>query len=103
MREVDETGAIAVDAIDAECGRQICVEKTKGKDAKFPSYSVKVGRQPAPLMEFLNKMEPDERAALVPLDQVVRKLDVEEQWECLTKLIAQEHVDKMRANLKGPA
>jgi len=99
VREIDETGARVSDPINAENGLMICIEKTKGKDSKYPSYAVRVGRQPAPLQPILDQMEPEERAVLTPIENVIRQLSPDEQWACLAKVIAQEHVDNIRASI----
>jgi len=98
-RDVDETGTIATNAIDSNAGVLVMVEKKMGKGAKFPSYSVRLGRQPAPIAPMLEKMDPKEREVLTPIENVVHVPSADEEWEFLAKVMAQEHVDKIRASV----
>lgn len=94
----DETGA-RTDVTSAEGGVLVCVEKNQPKGAKYPSYHLTLGRNPKPMADLLSKMEPEERAALCPLENVVRELTDEEQWQCLGKLIAPDTVRQIRESL----
>ena len=49
------------------------------------------------------KMEADEIAALCPIENVVRELTGEEEWQCLAKVIAPETVALIRASLENAA
>ena len=98
-QELDETGAPVADVIGINAGRLVCVEKTQAKSAKFATYSVRVGRQPAPLAPLMGKMDPEEREVLTPIENVVHVPSADEEWEFLAKVMAQEHVDTIRASL----
>jgi len=98
-RDRDENGDLVADAVHPEKGVLVSVEKTQAKGAKYPSYGLRLGRQPAPVNSQLAKMEPEEVAALCPLENVVRELSVEEEWQCLEKVIAPDIVAKMRSDI----
>ncbi len=98
-QERDEENNLLADVIDPAEGRLISIEKTQPKGSKYPSYTLRRGRQPAPVKELLAKMDPEEVDALCPLENVVRELSEEEQWQCLGKVIAPENVALIRAAL----
>lgn len=99
-REVDETGALVCDPINHAAGVQIMIEKTQPKGAKYPSYSLRRGRQPAPIADFIAKMDNTEIKALCPLEEVIRELDEEHEWKCLEKVMDPSWVKKIRESLK---
>lgn len=98
-RDCDETGAQVADAISPTAGVFVTVEKRLGKGAKFPAYSVRIGRQPAPIAPLLERMSAEERSVLTPLENVVQQLTEEEEWQCLAKVMAPEHVEHIRASI----
>jgi len=99
-RELDETGALVCDPVNHAAGVQIIIEKTQPKGAKYPSYSLRRGRRPAPIADFMAKMDDTEIRALCPLEDVIRELDDEHQWKCLEKVIAPQTVAIIRESLK---
>lgn len=99
-KELDENGKFVADVIDPKVGRMICVEKTQPPGAKFPSYSLRRGGQPKPMEALFAEMNPEEVAALCPLDHVARELSEEEEWQCLGKVIAPETVAMIRSDIK---
>ncbi len=96
--EKDETGKVVSNAIDPDAGYQLCVEKTQSPGARFPSYRLRTGRVQAPVNPLIGGMAPEEIAALCPLENVIRELTEEEQWECLSKTLPPELVAEIRAN-----
>jgi hypothetical protein len=68
--------------------------------AKFPIFHVSIGKQPAPIAELMSSMDIEEIAALCPLEDVIRELSEEEEWQCLEKVIAPKTVAMIRASLK---
>ncbi|MEI6494184.1 MAG: hypothetical protein WCO94_16690 [Verrucomicrobiota bacterium] len=99
-REHDENGNLVTDAVHPKNGVLVCVEKTKSQSAKYPNYKLRLGRQTTPVDSLLEKMDPEEVAALCPLENVVRELSSEEEWGCLAKVMAPETVALIRASLK---
>ena len=98
-REIDESGNVASDAVDPEKGLLVCIEKTQAAGAKYPSYNLRLGRQPTPIDALLAQAPPDEAAVLCPLENTIRELTDEEQWSCLGKVMAPENVALVRKSL----
>lgn len=95
-QEKDETGQAVANPVDFEQGVMIAVEKKQSPGAKYPSYNLRLGRQPAPMTEIIAKMQPEELAAICPLEHTIRLLTIEEQWECLAKVMSPDHVAAVR-------
>ena len=102
-KEVDEHGKVVANAIDPNGGLKICVEKTQTPGAKYPSYSLRVGRVAAPIGPIIESMSAEERDVLCPLENVVQQLTEEEQWKCLDAYMAKETVDEIRNATKANA
>ncbi|PTX94081.1 hypothetical protein DB345_21210 [Spartobacteria bacterium LR76] len=98
-RERDETGKLIADVTGEEAGVLICVEKNQPKGAQYPSYTLRLGRQPRPMADLLAQMDAEEIASLRPLEEVARELTEEEQWACLARTMAPETVKLIRASL----
>jgi hypothetical protein len=75
------------------------VEKVQAKGAQYPSYQWGLGREPVPADEAIAKMDATELSALVPLEDTIRVLSPEEEWERLTKVIDPSTVEQIRAGL----
>jgi hypothetical protein len=80
-------------------GVLIGVEKTQPKGAQYPTYRLLLGRQPAPADEAIAKMDEEEVSAPVPLEDTIRVLKPEEEWQCLSKVMAPATVEEIRATL----
>lgn len=87
------------DAVHPDTGVRICINKAKVKGNPRPIYTVGVGRQPSPILPLLNAMSPEERALLTPLENVVRILTDEQEWECLAKVMAPDTVNQIKAEI----
>lgn len=96
--ETDEQGNVVTDAIDPNAGLRLCVEKKRATGAKYPSYTVRVGRMAMPINALIEAMAPEDRQALTPLENVIERIDEEEQWQFLAKLIAPSTVAEIRAS-----
>lgn len=99
-KERDEAGNLTSDPVDPQGGLLVCVEKTQPKGAKYPSYGLRLGRQPSPVDSFLAKMAPEEVGALCPLENVIRELTEDEQWICLAKVMSQDIVAQIRSEIQ---
>lgn len=81
LSETDETGKL-LDPLNPEAGRLICVTKTtpQVKDA-YPSYSVKMGNNPAPLGPYIKNLSDEEFNILssTPVLETIQVLSEEEQ------------------------
>jgi hypothetical protein len=95
-QEKDEDGNLLINPADPKSGAQICIEKRQVQGSRFANYSVKRGRVPAPVNEMIAEMDPEEVAALVPLEQVVHLPTNEEEWCLLTKVIDADTVGRIR-------
>lgn len=91
----DESGNLAHD-ITSPGGVQICIEKIVSKESKYPRYILRAGRQPAPIEELIASLPVSEAAVLRPLENVVRRMTEEEQWERLLRLMPATEVDSLR-------
>ncbi len=97
--EHDTSKSPVPDAIHPDTGLRILVNKQTIKGNPRPVYTVRVGRQPSPILPILNEMESTEISALVPLENVVRTLTVDEEWECLGKVMAPRTAERIRAEV----
>lgn len=95
-RELDEDGNPLGNPADPKTGAQICVEKRQNPGARYPSYTLRMGRVPAPIDDMIAKMEPQEVAALTPLEQVVHLPGEEEEWKLLEQVIDAKTVEMIR-------
>jgi hypothetical protein len=97
-RDRDEDGNLAADFVHPENGTLICIERAKSKDAKYPRYTLRPGRQPAPVDALIATLDSEELRALCPLEQAVRELTVDEEWTCLERVIDSDTVALIRAD-----
>jgi len=95
-KEVDEHGKVVGNAIDPNGGLKVGIEKKQTPGAKYPSYSLRVGRVPAPIAPILDGMDAEEREVLCPLENVVQQLTEDEQWKCLEAYMAKDTVAEIR-------
>jgi hypothetical protein len=99
-QEVDEGGSLTAEPVHPDRGVLVCVEKTQPKGSKYPSYNLRVGRQPAPMIEVIQKVESEDLVNLCPLEQVIRPVSDEEEWAFLSRIMAAEHITALRTSLK---
>ena len=95
-QELDEDGRLVAKPAHPSEGVQLCVEKSQPPGSKYPSYSLRVGRTPAPVDQFIARMDPEECTALTPLENVVHLLTADEEWSILEKVIGPETVAEIR-------
>jgi hypothetical protein len=96
---LDDEVDTASDPLDPETGVQFAVEKLKAAGAQYPSYRLSVGRQPAPINQYLERLSEEELAAIRPLEEVIRVMDESEEWELLAKVIGPDYRDEIRATI----
>lgn len=94
--DLDENGDIAHNIVGAEDGVQVCVEKIVSKESKFPRYVLKAGRKTSPISDVLAQLPESEAAILQPLENVVRRMTEEEEWERLARLMPAHEVAALR-------
>lgn len=95
----DEDGNLIANLAHPEEGVQLGIDKIQPKGSRYPSYQIRVGRMPAPIKNYLDKMTPMEVAALRPLEEVIQLPDQDAEWAILAKIISQETVDEIRNTL----
>ena len=93
----DEDGNLVADLTHPANGVLVGVEKTKAAGAKYPSYRLTLGRQPTPVDVIIDKMDAEESAAIVPLEDTIRVLSPKEEWHCLSKIIPEENIELIRS------
>jgi hypothetical protein len=99
-KDLDDQGKVIANAVDPNAGFKISVEKTQNPGAKYPSYSLRVGRNPAPIAEILETMGEEEVRALCPLETVVEQLTEAQQWHCLEAYLPKDTVAEIRSSMK---
>ncbi|MEY4568779.1 MAG: hypothetical protein RLZZ398_218 [Verrucomicrobiota bacterium] len=97
VQERDEALGLISDPLDPVTGVQVGIEKTQPMGVKYPSYTLRLGRQPAPIDRFLERMDGDELDALCPLEETVRSIEPEYAWELLGNVVGMALRDKIRA------
>jgi len=96
--ERDENGQLVANPVDPMSGVQICIERTQPSGSKYPSYALRIGRTPAPMSEFISRMDQAEIAAIKPLEEVVHVPTEDEEWKLLEYVIEPATVAKIRAS-----
>ena len=84
------------DATHKDHGSQIIVEKTIAHGAKYPTYNMTLARVEAPIVRYMERMEESELEAICPLHEVLRRVEPEEEWELVAKVIGEELRDTIR-------
>ncbi|MEI7910648.1 MAG: hypothetical protein WCK77_13510 [Verrucomicrobiota bacterium] len=88
------------DPVDPENGVMICVEKMQPAGSRYPSYSLRLGSNPAPISQLISRMAEEEIAALCPLERTIRILSENEEYERLEKVgISAETISAIRASV----
>lgn len=90
------------DATHAEHGVQIVVEKTTPHGAKYPTYKMTRANVETPISRYLERMDESELEAIRPLHEVLRRLEPEEEWELVAKVIGEELRDIIRNSTAQP-
>lgn len=92
--ELGQTGG--QDAAHAEHGVQIIVEKSTPHGSKYPTYQMTRSGMEAPISRYLERMDETEIDAICPLDEVLRRVEPDEEWELLAKVVGDELRDEIR-------
>lgn len=96
FQEKDECGKLIADPSDPETCPHLVVERVQPKGAKYPSYSLRLGRSPSPVGGWLSRAEPAELDILGPLEDIVHIPTPEEEWSLLENVLPPELVTKIR-------
>ena len=102
VEERDEAMGLVSDPVDPVTGVQVGIEKTQAMGVKYPNYTLRLGRQPAPIDHFFERMEESELNALCPLEETVRSIEPDQEWELLAKVVGVDLRDRIRAEAKRP-
>ncbi len=90
------------DAAHSEHGVQIIVEKTTAPESKYPTYKMTRSYMEAPISRYLERMTESEVEAIRPLHEVLRRVDADEEWELLARVIGEELRDAIRNSTVKP-
>lgn len=99
-REAYEDADTGLNPADPELGAQICVEKRQTPGVRYPSYTVRLGRISAPIDLMIERMEPQEVSALVPLEEVVHVPTDDEEWTMLGQIMDAETIREIRSSIE---
>lgn len=97
FQEKDENGRFIADPSDPETCPHLVVERVQPKGARYPSYSLRLGRSPSPIGDWLARMEPAELEVLRPLEEVVHIPTPDEEWQLLENVMPPELVARVRS------
>lgn len=95
-QEKDEDGELVGNPAHSTQGTQLCIAKNKAAESRFPNYSLKRGRVPVPAKELIEKLDAEDAAKLVPLEQVLHLPSEDEEWDLLQNVIDPETVRQIR-------
>lgn len=90
-------GADSSDPLAPEAGLLVGIEKSLPSGAGYPSYRLRLGRQPAPIEEIIARMAPEEISVIRPIEECIRIPSEEEEWALLETLLDAGTVAKIRA------
>lgn len=99
--ELDENEEPLHPIAGTEDGVQVCIEKIVTKESKYARYVIRAGRTPGPISGYMARLAPGEADILRPLDQVIRRMSDEEQWERLARLMPRDEVDALRREIEN--
>jgi hypothetical protein len=97
-KERDEDGNLVEDPIQANRGALVCIEKSQPAGVKYPAYTLRAGRLPAPIQSFLDRMDDAEIDVLCPIEQTIRVVTEEEQWQHLARVVGADIASKIRSS-----
>jgi hypothetical protein len=100
-QQKDENGRLLATPAHPLTGSYLVVEKTQVKGARYPSYRIHIGGRAPSADEVIAQMDKEEAGALVPLEETIRRLTPEEEWQVLAKVIAPENIERIRGSLQG--
>ena len=88
------------DPVDPVEGVMLCVEKTQPPGVKYASYSLRLGNTPTPMSKLISLMAEEEVEALCPLENTIRILSEDEEWERLEQIgINSETISAIRSSI----
>ena len=96
FQEKDEDGKLIANPSDPQTCPNLVVERVQPKGAKYPSYSLQLGRSPSPVGDWLSRMDPAELEIFRPLEEVVYIPMPEEEWKLFENVVPSAQVTKIR-------
>jgi hypothetical protein len=90
------------DAAHAEYGVQIIVEKSTPHGSKYPNYKMTRNEMEVPISRYIEQMKDSEIDALCPLHEVLRRMEPDEEWELLAKVVGEELRNEIRNSTAKP-
>ena len=101
VKDLAEEANPLADLIDPEEGVMICIDKMQPAGAKYASYSLRIGNNPAPVSKLISQMADEEVSALCPLENTIRILSEDEEWERLAGIgINSETIAAIRSSVR---
>ena len=95
--QTDESGQPAHDILSPDNGVQIMLAKMQPKGSQYPSYSLRVGRNPVPVDDMVAFLSDEDYALIRPLEEVIANPSDDEVWTYLGSIIPGDMLDAMRA------
>ncbi|MGJ8642070.1 MAG: hypothetical protein ACSHX9_01575 [Luteolibacter sp.] len=98
FQQKDEAGKLIADPEDPEGCPHLVVDRIQPKGTRYPSYTLRMGRSPSPIQDWLGRMNDDELDFLQPLEQLIHIPDPEEEWKLLAKIMPIELVEEIQSS-----
>ncbi|MEI7910656.1 MAG: hypothetical protein WCK77_13550 [Verrucomicrobiota bacterium] len=100
VKDLTEEANPLADPVHPENGVMITVEKLHPAGSRYPSYSLRLGSNPAPISQLISRMADEEISALCPLENTIRILSMDEEFERLEKIgINPETISAIRSSV----
>jgi hypothetical protein len=97
FQEKDENGRLIANPSDPETCPHLVVDRVQPKGARYPSYTLRPGRSPSPIGDWLDRMDPAEMEVLRPLEELVHIPSPDEEWKLLENVMPPELVARIRS------
>jgi len=101
VKDLAEEANPLADPTDPDEGVMICVDKMQPVGAKYASYTLRLGSNPAPMSKLIGQMAEEEISALCPLENTIRILSEDEEWERLKNVgLNSETISAIRSSVR---
>lgn len=97
LTEPDKDVDVVDEPMHPNRGTMICIEKSQPVGARYPNYELRVGRRSTPIQELLDRMEPSEFDVLCPIENTIRELSDQEQWDHLARVVGADVAAEIRS------
>ncbi|MGB6220096.1 hypothetical protein [Haloferula sp.] len=99
MSAPDPDVNVVMNPIDLDRGTLICIEKDRAPGSRFTTYQIRAGRLESPIRVLLEQMEESEREVFRPIEQTIRRLSDDEQWEHLGRVVGRDVAAEIRSSV----